>query len=125
MNNQRYGMVFSTSPETHYYYDSGNGKVVSCTTEEKKLIEEILGNKLSLEDACADNFEFGEFIKKENLFACPETRSFMYPTKEEFTDLLKSSCEQIILELTEACNLRCGYCIYNEHHPEFRGGSVN
>lgn len=45
----------------------------------------------------------------------------MFPTKEEFTDLLKSSCEQIILELTEACNLRCGYCVYNEHHPEFRG----
>ena len=35
--------------------------------------------------------------------------------------MLRSSCEQIILELTEACNLRCGYCVYNEHHPEFRG----
>lgn len=126
MNNQRYGMLFSTSPETHYYYDSGNGKVISCTTEEKNLIEDILSNRLSLEGACKANPEFAKFIKKENLFLCPETRNFMYPTKEEFMDLLKSSCEQIILELTEACNLRCGYCVYNEHHPEFRGfGSKN
>ena len=121
MNNQRYGMVFSTSPESHYYYDSGNGKVVSCTTEEKELIEDILSNKLSIKAACIANPEFGEFIKKERLFSCPEKRKFMFPTKEEFTDLLKSSCEQIILQLTEACNLRCGYCVYNEHHPEFRG----
>ena len=76
MNNQRYGMVFSTSPESHYYYDSGNGKVVSCTTEEKELIEDILSNKLSIKAACIANPEFGEFIKKERLFSCPEKRKF-------------------------------------------------
>ena len=121
MNNQRYGMVFSTSKDSHYFYDSGTGKVVSCDAEEKESIAQILNNKLEVEEACRLRPEFGELIEKENLFACPEKRKFKCPTREEFRELIKSSCEQIILELTEACNLRCGYCIYNEHHPEFRG----
>lgn len=37
--------------------------------------------------------------------------------------MIEETCEQIILEVTEVCNLRCGYCIYNDHHPEFRGFS--
>lgn len=120
MNNQRFGMVFSTSEDSHYYYDSGTGKVVRCNEEEKKIISQILNNELDVDVASSQYSEFGDFIKKENLFACPEKRKFKYPSKEEFNELIKSSCEQIILELTEACNLRCGYCIYNEHHSDFR-----
>lgn len=121
MNNQRYGMVFSTSQNNHYFYDSGTGKVVCCNKGEKEFISRILNNELDIEKARLINSEFSYFIKKENLFACPEKRSFKYPSKEAFKEFIQSSCEQIILELTDVCNLRCGYCVYNEHHPEFRG----
>ena len=123
MNNRRFGMLFNTSENFHYFYDSGTGKVIRCNREEKNFIGKILSNRLSLEEACFLNPEFAEFINTENLFACPEKRSFMIPEKDEFKELVKGSCEQIILELTEVCNLRCGYCIYNDHHPEFRGFS--
>lgn len=124
MDNQRYGMVFSTSQNSHYFYDSGTGKVVSCDENERAFIARILSNEIDLKQACEMNAEFGDYIQKEELFACPENRTFIYPSKEEFKNLIRSSCDQIILELTEACNLRCGYCIYNEHHPEFRGFGV-
>ncbi|MDD3745314.1 MAG: radical SAM protein [Anaerostipes sp.] len=123
MNNQRYGMLFQTSENIFYYYDSGNGKVIKCNKEEKTIIENILNNSLTLNEACSTNVDFRMFIKKEDLFKCPEKRKFIVPTKEEFVKAVKSSCEQIILELTEICNLRCGYCIYNEYHPDFRGFS--
>ncbi len=123
MNNQRLGMLFNASENAHYFYDSGTGKVVSCTLEEKEFINKILTNELSVEKACTLNPEFGSFISNENLFACPEYRDFIIPEKEEFMEVLKGNCEQIILEITESCNLRCGYCIYNEHHPDFRGFS--
>lgn len=84
MNNQRYGMIFSTSKDSHYFYDSGTGKVVSCDAEEKEFIAQILNNKLEVEEACRLRPEFGELIEKENLFACPEKRKFKCPTREEF-----------------------------------------
>lgn len=123
MNNQRFGMLFSTSENSHYFYDSGTGKVASCNCDERDFIDRILNNELSLEEAYSLDQEFAEFIAAENLFACPERRNFMIPEKEEFVELVKGNCEQIILELTEACNLRCGYCIYNAEHPEYRGFS--
>jgi hypothetical protein len=123
MSNARFGMVFSTTEDSHYFYDSGTGKVVSCNTQEKKFLEDILNNKISLKEACENNQEFAVLISEEKLFACPEEREFLIPSKEEFEELITGHCEQIILEVTEACNLRCEYCIYHEHHPEFRGFS--
>lgn len=122
MNNQRYGMLFDTSENSHYFFDAGTGKVVSCTKEEKEFIDKILKNQLDLASACKLNAEFGWFIKQENLFSDAEWH-FSIPTKEEYTRLVKGHCQQIVLELTEACNLRCKYCIYNEHHPEHHGYS--
>ena len=33
MNNQRYGMLFDTSADIHYYYDAGTGKEDSCKND--------------------------------------------------------------------------------------------
>ena len=122
MQNQRYGVLFDTSEDSHYYYDAGTGKVISCDKGEKKLINRILSNEISVETACSSNDSFAEFVKAENLF-CDGSWSFSVPDREEFIELVSGNCEQIVLELTEACNLRCGYCIYNDHHPNHRGFS--
>ena len=121
MNNQRLGMTFSTSENSHYYYDAGTGKVVSCDLNELEIINNILENKITIEEIRKTNTSFAHMMDKENLFQALEYRDFLIPSEEELKDLMMSSCEQLIIELTEACNLRCGYCIYNEHHPEFRG----
>lgn len=122
MDNQKYGMLFDTSPDSHYYFDAGTGKVISCTAEEKNFIEKILDGKLSLEKAREIDTEFKNFSEKENLFV-DHNWSFSVPSREEYQELVEGQCRQIVLELTEACNLRCEYCIYNEHHPNFRGYS--
>lgn len=84
MSKSRLGALFNTSEESHYFYDSGTGKIVSCDSSDRGIIEEILNDKVSLEEVCSRNEEFKKFIKEENLFKCPETRDFMIPTKEEF-----------------------------------------
>ena len=122
MDNRRYGMLFDTSPNSHYYFDAGTGKVVSCTDEEKVFIEQILNNQLDIEKAKEINREFRTIVDGENLFS-NHSWSFSVPSKEEFTELVRGHCQQIVLELTEICNLRCEYCIYNEHHPDYRGYS--
>ncbi len=34
--------------------------------------------------------------------------------------LQEGVCEQLILGVTEHCNLRCGYCVYSEHYTNYR-----
>lgn len=121
MENNRFGKLFKLSNCETYFYDTGTGKVISCNEIESELIRKILNDEISIDEVCSKNFEFKDFIEKENLFKCPENINFIIPDKAELELLLKSSCEQIIIELTEECNLRCGYCIYNENHPEYRG----
>lgn len=118
---KRYGVLFDTQVGSDYFYDAGTGKVISCSFEDVQIIKEILNGKIDVETACKLNSEFGNFVSEENLFKCPEEQAFLYPSLEEFHQIMESSCEQIIIELTDACNLRCRYCIYNEHHPQFRG----
>ena len=123
MNNKRFGITFSTGSDRFYYYDSGTGKVVECNEQEAGFIDKILNDQLSLKQAFALNKEFKEFVENENLFACPEDRPFSVPSIQEFKLAVEGSCEQVVLELTEKCNLRCSYCIYHPHHPEHRGFS--
>lgn len=123
MSNKRLGVLFSTSEDSHYFYDSGTGKIANCNSTERKLIDRILNDETSLDEACLEDKEFKDLIESENLFACPESRDFIIPTQAEFKEMLEETCEQIILELTEECNLRCDYCIYSDHHPKFRGFS--
>ena len=40
--------------------------------------------------------------------------------EEEYLKLLDGSCGRLTLELTQACNLRCLYCVYSGKFPEHR-----
>ena len=122
MKYQKYGMVFHTRG-SNYYYDTATGKVVSCNDSEVEIINRILSEESNLKKECSQNREFGTFVEQENLFDKNEDWDFIIPTRAEFEELVKGKCEQIVLELTEVCNLRCGYCIYNDHHQTYRGFS--
>lgn len=122
MNNKKYGMTFNTK-NNNYYFDTATGKVVSCNDREIEIISNILLGKVDLEEECSRNKKFGDFIEREKLFDSNKNWDFIIPTRQEFKELLKGKCEQIVLELTENCNLRCGYCIYNAHHKKHRGFS--
>lgn len=122
MNGQKYGMIFNTH-HNNYYYDTATGKVVFCNDAEVEIISGILSEKIDLEEECSQNKNFGDFIAREKLFDKNENWDFIIPTRKEFKELVKGKCEQIVLELTEDCNLRCGYCIYNAHHQAHRSFS--
>lgn len=123
MENKEYlGKIFRTEKEV-YFYDSGTGKVLSCDDKEEEILNQILGGQKSIQKACEENLEFARVIHAEKLLACPQHREFEVIGREEYNKVVPHTCKQIILELTEACNLRCGYCIYNEHHSDYRAFS--
>jgi len=60
-------------------------------------------------------------IESENLLQSIKPRKFHSPDHyENLEDTLNHKLKQITMELTEKCNLRCGYCIYNSSYQETR-----
>ncbi|MBZ9626340.1 radical SAM protein [Clostridium sp. FP2] len=126
----RVGKLFNTN-KNNYFYDTGTGKVlliddnifkifnILFNEEDKTTYEEF---KLSLNENLSESVdELMQSIKKENILLAPlMDRLYSYNHYENLENKVNNELEQIILELTGRCNLRCGYCIYNDDYEENR-----
>lgn len=118
---QRMGKVFSTNNH-NYFYDTGTGKVL-LLDKNSFIIMDALFNRpeinsiddiRNLLDISALE-EFGLAVNNEKLFrAFKPDRLYTRGHYEDLERQVNSEFRQLILELTGRCNLRCGYCIYNE-----------
>lgn len=115
----RMGIPFSTSCK-NYFYDAGTGKVVELNVDEKEIIDSLFDATISIERASEIiskldySKQFLKSIISENLFASPILKKFIpleYKYQEENMEI-----QQLIIELTGRCNLRCKYCIYNDYY---------
>ncbi|MBO5469663.1 MAG: hypothetical protein J6A03_08015 [Lachnospiraceae bacterium] len=122
----RYGIPFATKNHT-YFFDSGTGKVLQCTKEMYTLLINLFENKgkiknLNLAPSVIEDTiqELKETIEKENIFKARKLESFNCAHVNNLEGLVDQGCQQLILEATEECNLRCRYCIYGDDTKNFR-----
>lgn len=122
----RYGIPFATQNHT-YFFDSGTGKVLQCTKEMYMLLINLFENKgkiknLELPQTVIDDTiqELKETIANENIFKARKLDGFNCAHVNNLDGLLDQGCQQLILEVTEECNLRCRYCIYGDDTKNFR-----
>lgn len=115
---QPIGITFSTK-NRKYYYDTVTGKIIECQDLEYQVIQRILEGKLEDIKKIGDSQqlvkiidEIIQLIKSEKIFALSRFEKMV--DFGNYEDLIQHELEQVTLELTEKCNLRCGYCIYNE-----------
>lgn len=124
----RLGTVFKTT-NNKYFYDAGTGKVFCCEEDEYDVLKYLLDNEdvfpkntddmHKIERWC-DIYEKLLFLcEKENILQAP-LREFYKLEDKDLEVLIDKDLQQIILELTQKCNLRCKYCIYNEYNPAYR-----
>lgn len=124
----RYGIPFQTK-KNKYYFDAGTGKVLKCSEETYALLMHLFENNgkinehtLNLNQAELEKAtnEIKEAIEKENIFKVRKLDTFNCVHVNNIEEMLSQGCTQLILEVTEACNLRCRYCIYGEETKNFR-----
>ncbi len=127
-NWQRLGTTFQTE-NANYFYDAGTTNVFECERAEFLVLENILAHSglLSLAETGLSEAELldaleniRELIEKYKICQAPVYEKFQTQDMKFNQDGL---VQQVILELTEQCNLRCKYCIYGEENERFRNFS--
>ena len=128
---RRVGKAFKTDSK-YYYYDTGTGKIFECTEELFNVISTLQKNnsfdalmKLPIEkDLLLEALgELKETVEKQNLFQAPVIETFSGEQVNHLERSLNTRLNQVTFEVTQKCNLRCDYCIYQEENPKFRGFS--
>ncbi len=126
--------MFSTT-SSYFCYDTGTNKILECGEEVYHLICRLLDKETNqaIEDFISqyseNDFleaaeEIVEAIQSEKILSLHKASQF--GLSGHFTDFkgqLKSSTHAINLEVSQECNLRCGYCVYQDHFKEKRNYS--
>lgn len=124
----RLGKVFKTD-KNYYFLDAGTGKVACVTKDVFKIlkvlmegdsVEDLFNLRLDPDSLEKAILEIKNAIKEENILSAPPLKTLTGAAVTDLTEIMENGVENITLEVTEKCNLRCKYCIYNPSHPEYR-----
>ena len=117
------GKVFSTTSNS-YLYDTGTGKVALLDDNSAPIIMALFDRDISVQEferiiGCEKTArEIETFLQEEKMLMRPDETRF-----NDLTPFLSEEgleCQQLIIELTGQCNLRCKYCIYNDDYEMSR-----
>lgn len=124
----RLGKTFNTE-KSFYFLDTGTGKIATLNENVYSVLKCLLENdsfeslfELDIKEAdliIALN-EIIEAVEKEHILSAPILETLTGDAVSGLEDMLSNEVCNITLELTQKCNLRCKYCIYNPSHPNHR-----
>ena len=85
-------------------------RILKSLFEQTNLPDKVEG--VSEEELEAAYRNIWEMVEAEHILQVSPNLKFVRETDETLRDLLRYDLQQVILELTEQCNMRCRYCIY-------------
>lgn len=135
INGQYWGRLGKTFKNRvgYYFYDTGTNRVAKIEKNTFITLKNLLENNGNFESllGCADisltdllselNF-LKDCIETNHILSAPPYEGMENVTLEDLS-LNYHSMQNLTLEVTEDCNFRCKYCVYNEDHPDYRGFS--
>lgn len=126
---------FEAQPDHHYLYDDNTGMVFPSTPATVDLLEAHCDTPLAaaaasladrhsteaLADAAQfiDRWEtrFGAFYRSREYGDEVQKHMLEFPRTEMEALIAQHAWVQLVLVMTEDCNLRCTYCYYSEAYP--------
>ena len=115
-----------------YLYDTGTNKILACNDLEYDLLNNLarfeVQEALDRTAASCPPHEFDEVLngiradmEKKNILITKKASQFGLSSHFiNLSEVLNTALGMIQLEITERCNLRCDYCIYNSFFKDKR-----
>lgn len=127
------GFKFKTRNGNEYFYDDNTGMVFYCpeilweilnlykNNSKAKIFKTLSGKYLDKNLQNYYNF-FNRWANKSNaFFFIEDKKKSISPSEKEIVQYLSSNgFRQLILNITDECNLRCKYCIYSGNYSYSR-----
>lgn len=124
----RLGKLFSTD-HNNYFLDTGTGKIARINKSMRDLLSCILESESP--ETALDNLpnseeydkafdDLKEAIHNDHILSAPKVETLTGDAVLHLDQIMKDGLQNVTLEVTEQCNLRCKYCIYQEDHFEYR-----
>ncbi len=126
----RLGTIFHTKNNA-YIYDTGTGKVIQLDSIAIDFFVSLFNESTPIQET----YEYWKIIPEElqkniirflcdeYLLQCPFVKNFSIDMGAFDSENIK--IQQLILEVTGMCNMRCKYCIYNEYNEGNRDFNTN
>lgn len=95
------------TPRGYYLYDRYSGNIISLNKNEYQEFKNFEEGKVkSIHPEILDKFQ------REGLLLEHEIKKIEHPDSDYVEYLLDRRLSQLILQVTQQCNLRCSYCVY-------------
>lgn len=115
-----------------YIYDTGTNKIMGCDDFVFELLQNLYA--ADVESAVQTFYEkhgqdalihaaesIKQSIENQNILKFKKAVDFHFdPVKYSVDEMIEEHLELLLLEVTERCNLRCGYCPYNDSYSDRR-----
>ena len=110
MDNQIIFKCFQT-PKGCYLYDRYSNSVIRVSTEQ---YDELVKIEAGLAEA-SSSYVIKE-LQEKGICLPGEVKEIFHPMTPFLTHLLQHRIRDVILQVTQNCNLRCGYCTYGGNY---------
>lgn len=97
-----------TTPRGFYFYDVNQDSIIQIT----QGVYEYLSSNRTLESLSQEDRNSISRLKKEAFLAPFRVQKIRHPDMQNLEYYLNKRAEQLILQVTQSCNLSCSYCPY-------------
>jgi uncharacterized protein len=118
-------MAFQTRSGNEYYYDDWTGVCYPMPSDMKETLSLLNPSSIALIDETGGHTPWERFIVQRHRaygafygtpFSCRDSRLACPEALAE--RISRDYLRQLVLIITNKCNLRCKYCIYSDHYPK-------
>lgn len=96
------------TPRCFYFYDVNTDSIVPITEE----IYCYLDKKINFEELSEKDKGHLEFLKDRGYLSEHHLQKIRHPDTDKLDYMMGNKCELLLLQVTQSCNLTCGYCPY-------------
>lgn len=111
--------LFET-PKYYYFYDVNSNQSVQVNQKVYEYLKKMLNDELTESGRDLDIEKEIQMLKQDGYLSNNRVKEIKHPDTDMMSTYLNRGLNQLIIQLTHNCNLRCSYCPYTSNDGTYR-----